>query len=166
MIVLNWNGQGLTRRYAKRTSHYLVRKIKSDMVWSWIPSSMQTPLSHCNIFWVLNNYGGGYCLIWNASLNISILSISDSFLIYETTNPFELNVKVLLCCVYIPPYHSNKIKTWQNISNCLLSITKPWALVSDLNDITSQEEKQCGFHFYCNTKITLTSFMAQTWPIN
>lgn len=46
------------------------------------------------------NCDGSYCLFSHGKLDISILFVGDSFLIRETTNPFESNEGILLCCVY------------------------------------------------------------------
>lgn len=60
---------------------------------------------------MINRHGGFY-LFWNGMIDISILFARGSLLIYKTINPFELNERIILCCVFIPRYLSNKFITW------------------------------------------------------
>lgn len=56
------------------------------------------------------NYGDGFCMFWNASLEFNILLTSDSNLVCQTTSPLLFNEKVILCCMYIPPTILIKLK--------------------------------------------------------
>lgn len=87
----------------------------------------------------------GFALFWNNSLSLNFLFTGTIYVVCETNHLMVSNEKIILSCVYILPYYPNKNNNWLSLFNILHNSHKPWVLIGDQNDITTQKTSKVMF---------------------
>lgn len=78
---------------------------------------------------------------------LSVIHVGCTYVIAELSYTTHSNEKIVIHFVYIPPYHTNKAITWQELTSFLSNTTDHWCIIRDLNDITQDSEKMGGITF-------------------
>lgn len=108
---------------------------------------------------------GGLCLLWHDELEVNILTYSQN-LIHISIDHAVLPSKWILSCVYGPPHSNQKKFFWNQLETMVNSINEPWAMIGDLNEILSSDEKLGGRSIGSMSNNYLNDFLQNTGSID
>lgn len=156
MIVLSWNCRGICNRKFLRNCKELVRQHKATI---FILMELK-----CNDVQVARDFGrkigfdshfmvpstgmaGGIFFLWHGHLNIQVLGFTNQAVHVQVS---ELNRTWCLSGVYVQPHCHLKAEFWDNLQLLSQTMSMPWLVMGDFNDIASMEEKSGGADYRVN----------------
>lgn len=86
--------------------------------------------------------GGGLALLWKASMEVSLISLSKHH-IHTSTDSFD-GTPWLFTSFFGHPDTTRKEETWELLKNLQPVANDPWLVRGDFNEIMKHEEKHGG----------------------
>lgn len=149
MKILSWNVRGLNNPRTFRVVLDVLRRRSPDVIFlSEIRCdhsrivALKTSLNLFNCFSVSSQWaGGGICILWNANVDISIISSSPYFI--DTNVSFD-SKNWRFTGFYGQPEAHKRTESWSLLKSLYSDNNDPWLVSGDLNEIMWQKEKKGG----------------------
>lgn len=104
----------------------------------------------------------GLCLMWTENIEVTILDFTKYYIhaLIDHRDGFR---KWLVTCAYGPPYQQDKNKFWSKIELIANTVTEPWLLIGDLNEVHVRPEKLGGRSLGISSHNYLHDFITNTY---
>ncbi|KAK9990203.1 hypothetical protein SO802_025188 [Lithocarpus litseifolius] len=173
MRTLAWNYWGASRASTARAIREMICESNPEVVFLSKTKSKTPRIGKINSklkfvdFHCVEPSGrsGGLALFWRLSVDLEVV-YSDINLIAALINSDLPNSPWLLFAVYGPCKRNNKMNFWRMIENTVLSFSRPWVIIEDLNSIKKIDEKKGGRSIFGSSNNCLKDFMSNTSAID
>ncbi|KAI9102310.1 hypothetical protein K1719_023512 [Acacia pycnantha] len=86
---------------------------------------------------------GGMVVVWRSDrITVSVLQVDRQFIHLCCTN--RIGVTFLLTAIYALPSENSKRVLWEELRKLSLSISRPWVVLGDFNDVLYPSERTGG----------------------
>ena len=157
MIFISWNCRGIQNSSCLRHSKEIMRVYKPDFFFLMeircndvvVAQAFGRKLGFDSLaFEPSQGMAGGLVVYWRSGApRVHLLVSSSQFLHLQIT---EGQVQSIVTCVYVRPHAILKDAFWEQLQQMAVSITDPWFVMGDFNDIALASEKSGGAAFAFN----------------
>ncbi|KAL3638072.1 hypothetical protein CASFOL_018085 [Castilleja foliolosa] len=153
MKILVWNCRGLAQPKAIRALRHIISDSKAELIFISEVKSPLTPLissSLANLNFNNNAFSppvgksGGLLMAWKNHITLNSMIVNQYFIHSTVTDGNKI---LAFTAIYAPCYYLKKDNFWKDINNLALTITHPWIMAGDFNDIIDHKEKKGGLPY-------------------
>uniref|UniRef100_A0A803PMJ8 Reverse transcriptase domain-containing protein n=1 Tax=Cannabis sativa TaxID=3483 RepID=A0A803PMJ8_CANSA len=119
---------------------------------------------NCSVSPAVGN-AGGYALLWNEEINLSIKMVEDG-VFYATVRDPGKQFEWTLIAAYGTPYENQRRVFWEIMASEVVNLNQPWLLMGDLNVLANPYEKMGGRRLVDKDTRYLRDFFRSTGGID